>query len=693
MRVQRRCLPLLLLALVLMTVTPTSATVVVPVSDDNLVRQAVAIVVGRVKAIESHWDPAQRQIFTHITLALEEVLKGNVPAGDLTIKQLGGTVAGLTAWADGSPEFNMGEKVLLVLRRNADGSLRVAHLFQGKFSVFTDAATGEEWTYRHAGESVRTLGPGGQPLPRIPDVRHFDTLRQQLRSLLQQLGRPAPEPVLESAPAVPPGALTQAQGQFTFLGSPSRWFEPDSGQAVRILINSAGEPLAPGRGFDAVRDAENAWSTVDGANFRYADGGFTGAGGFQSDGANAVSFRDPLGQLDPPAGCSGTLALGGYFRNTETRTVNGQAFFRILEGDVIIADGWDGCGFYESPANLAEVLTHELGHVLGLGHSTDTTATMFGRAHFDGRGATLTPDDIAGLRFIYPGSSTAPASFTVTVAKTGPGGGTVRSNPVGIDCGLDCTETYAGGTTVSLTPTAATGSIFGGWSGGCTGTGACAVSGDANVTASFLPANLTLAFVNPSEGATVSGPTTVTLSASGGGTGFVYQVAVDNVTIFNGANSSFTWDTTTVAPGPHTLTAAVKDSLGRMGSASRMVNVASTSTPLAPTPPPSGPTPTPSAPSPTSSLRVTYLTPVGGTTIRGTVRLMLMVQGASGSKTFAVSVDGRPIVSSTVSGSGTLFQVRFNTRTLTNGSHTFLTTVQDAAGRTGNATLTVNIQN
>jgi hypothetical protein len=37
--------------------------------------------------------------------------------------------------------------------------------------------------------------------------------------------------------------------------------------------------------------------------------------------------------------------------------------------------------------------------------------------------------------------------------------------------------------------------------------------------------------------------------------------------------------------------------------------------------------------------------------------------------------------------------VRFNTRSLTNGPHTFSTTVRDAGGRIGNATLTVNIQN
>jgi cell wall-associated protease len=68
-------------------------------------------------------------------------------------------------------------------------------------------------------------------------------------------------------------------------------------------------------------------------------------------------------------------------------------------------DGWEGCGFYEEFANLTETITHELGHVLGLGHSDDPDATMFFEAHFDGRGAALRQDDVDGLSFIYPATT------------------------------------------------------------------------------------------------------------------------------------------------------------------------------------------------------------------------------------------------------------------------------------------------
>lgn len=65
---------------------------------------------------------------------------------------------------------------------------------------------------------------------------------------------------------------------------------------------------------------------------------------------------------------------------------------------------------------------------------------------------------------------------TLTVTKAGSGGGTVTSSPAGINCGGTCSAQFANGTGVTLTAAAAGGSTFGGWSGACTGTGACTVS-------------------------------------------------------------------------------------------------------------------------------------------------------------------------------------------------------------------------
>jgi Divergent InlB B-repeat domain len=57
------------------------------------------------------------------------------------------------------------------------------------------------------------------------------------------------------------------------------------------------------------------------------------------------------------------------------------------------------------------------------------------------------------------------STFALNLTKSGTGSGSVTSNPAGITCGSDCSEIYSSGTVVALTPIAASGSTFAGWSG------------------------------------------------------------------------------------------------------------------------------------------------------------------------------------------------------------------------------------
>jgi hypothetical protein len=65
------------------------------------------------------------------------------------------------------------------------------------------------------------------------------------------------------------------------------------------------------------------------------------------------------------------------------------------------------------------------------------------------------------------------AALTLTVSGSGIGG--VTSTPAGLSCGASCSASFAAGTSVILTATATAGSVFAGWSGGCTGSGPCTV--------------------------------------------------------------------------------------------------------------------------------------------------------------------------------------------------------------------------
>jgi hypothetical protein len=125
----------------------------------------------------------------------------------------------------------------------------------------------------------------------------------------------------------------------------------------------------------------------------------------------------------------------------------------------------------------------------------------------------------SGSGYAY-GSITSPSGpYTLTVAKTGGGSGTVTSSPAGISCGADCSEAYVSGTVVTLTAAAASGSSFSGWSGACTGTGSCQVTMNAakSVTATFalntVTYNLTVAKSGTGSGTVTSSPAGISCGA------------------------------------------------------------------------------------------------------------------------------------------------------------------------------------
>lgn len=80
-----------------------------------------------------------------------------------------------------------------------------------------------------------------------------------------------------------------------------------------------------------------------------------------------------------------------------------------------------------------------------------------------------------------------PVLYNLTVTKIGIGSGSVVSSPSGISCSSACTAPFTQGTSVTLTATPGGGSTFAGWTGSCSGTGACTLSLNEykSVTASF----------------------------------------------------------------------------------------------------------------------------------------------------------------------------------------------------------------
>ena len=176
------------------------ATLVVPVTDADLIEQAEAIVQGQVTAITSVQSQEHHQnkpqIFTLVHLSIEDILKGQLMhQRSLTIKQLGGTVGDSQYWVEGSPEFFVGEKVVLFLSRHPDGSPRVTQLYQGKLTIMHDPDTGKEFAYRESpppGVHVLHKQAAPEQAPQFPLVYRFHEL-EALKVRIRSLGVRSPE--------------------------------------------------------------------------------------------------------------------------------------------------------------------------------------------------------------------------------------------------------------------------------------------------------------------------------------------------------------------------------------------------------------------------------------------------------------------------------------------------------------------
>ena len=97
--------------------------------------------------------------------------------------------------------------------------------------------------------------------------------------------------------------------------------------------------------------------------------------------------------------------------------------------------------------------------------------TVVGGAAGSDEGATD-----GGEVYVFNLQTNSPLQHTLDVSVTGDGTGAITSQPVGIDCGATCSADFDAGTVVTLTATPATGSSFGGWSGACSGSGACSIT-------------------------------------------------------------------------------------------------------------------------------------------------------------------------------------------------------------------------
>lgn len=425
----------------LLVASPLAATSYVMTTDDELLDKAGVVVVARITASESSPAPGKPQ--TDYTIEIERLVKGFVPAGTLVVRTLGGVrPSGEAMRVFGMPTFSPGERVLLFLAARTDGTYDLVEMGLGAFQELT--LPGRSLAVRALAGSHSITRPGdarAEERRQAHEPRDLDKFADWLTDRAAGNLRPA-----DYFAELPPGGLVTKDSAFTVTMSdpfctpalPLRWPEFDRGLRVRHRINESGQSGIPGGGFDQIADALRVWGADNRSNVGLVLGQRTAVSSVETaDGINPYVFEDPSNEIQGSfnAGSGGTIAINLVFFDCTVshNFANGRAQ-SILETGTVTQDGTGQNFFARSSTPLlafAEVMAHETGHSLGLAHSCGEAgspactgsvgnALMNPFAHDDGRGARLSSDDRAGIRFLYPQATTvnpppdAPSALEIT---------------------------------------------------------------------------------------------------------------------------------------------------------------------------------------------------------------------------------------------------------------------------------------
>lgn len=250
--------------------------------------------------------------------------------------------------------------------------------------------------------------------------------------------RPTATVVCALAAAIVSLAPRSAQAfelKHTSHGQPVKW----SGGPVSFVIDPSVGATVSGGG-DAADHAVGAWSGAEGAPVLSTSAG-AGGGKPAVDGQNTILYA-PEGFAPAGEALAVTVLsyddLSGDIVDADI-VINGEQAFAVLPDgaqppqgmSAVSTEGGGESGEHgrghATPFDLQHVVTHEVGHALGLGDAPDVASAVMYSYSMPGDASGRAPgsDDLDGLHALYAGSSSSP-STRAGCGQSSVAGGRVR---------------------------------------------------------------------------------------------------------------------------------------------------------------------------------------------------------------------------------------------------------------------------